>query len=66
MIGIIGVHSLPEVPKLYCEPDDATFGQFMVVIMKYLRDNPAELHQPFVRLAVDALAATWPCPKTPN
>ena len=63
MLGISGFHNLEEVPALYCAPKGVKFPQAKAVVLKYLKDNPARLHLPFVRLAVDALKAAWPCSK---
>jgi hypothetical protein len=43
------------------EPENATIGQGVRVVLAYLEKNPAELHQPFVFLATDGLREAWPC-----
>jgi hypothetical protein len=44
-----------------CVPKGTTRGQWQSVVVKYLRDHPAQLHNEFVTLAVVALRETWPC-----
>lgn len=61
IIGIVGFHGLEEVPQIYCPPAGVKLEQGKAVILKYLKDNPARLHESFVRLAVDAFKAAWPC-----
>jgi len=43
-------------------PKGVTVGQNLKVITRYLEDHPAELHQPFILLAVRALNESFPCP----
>jgi Rap1a immunity proteins len=47
-------------PKI-CAPDGWTLQQSVRVIVKYIEDRPARMHEPFVRLAGEALRAAWPC-----
>ncbi|MBX9683390.1 MAG: hypothetical protein K2X41_06335 [Hyphomicrobium sp.] len=50
----------------FCTPDGGTIGQVAAVVVKYLRDHPADLHRPFVSLVLEALSHAWPCAKTSN
>jgi hypothetical protein len=45
-----------------CAPEGWTLEQAVHVIVKYIDDQPARLHEPFVRLAAEALRAAWPGP----
>lgn len=49
--------------SVYCPPDGVTPAQTMAVVMKYLRDNPAEWHLPMpaARYVVSALETAFPC-----
>ena len=47
--------------RFYCLPDEATNGQMYEVVMKYLRDNPEQLHTPFRFLIVLAFEKAFPC-----
>ena len=44
-----------------CQPENVFVGQSVRVIIKYLSNNPEILHQPFAKLAVEALQKSWPC-----
>lgn len=47
--------------KLYCPQDGVTLGQMQNVVLKYLQDNPAQLHHPFIALVIAALTRAFPC-----
>jgi hypothetical protein len=47
----------------WCFPDGVTNEQTMLVVQKYLRDYPEELHKFAVILTVDALVDAFPCGK---
>jgi hypothetical protein len=44
-----------------CIPDSVTTGQNLRVVLAYLRDNPAKLHQRELLLTVLALKEAFPC-----
>ncbi len=46
-----------------CVPQDVTVGQEVRVVVKYIDDRPARLHEDFRDLALEALRAAWPCKK---
>lgn len=46
-----------------CPPSAATKGQVAKVVVAYLDQHPARLHEQFVDLALEALRHAWPCPK---
>jgi hypothetical protein len=46
-----------------CLPVGATQGQAIHVVVKYIDDRPARLHENFKPLALEALQAAWPCKK---
>lgn len=47
----------------WCAPENVTYGQVRLVVVKYLRDNPGRLHMKFSFLAGQAMRASFPCPK---
>lgn len=44
-----------------CNPKGATRGQIVRVVVKYIDDRPARMHEDFRQLAVEAMRAAWPC-----
>lgn len=44
-----------------CIPADVNVNQAALVVSKYLRDNPQQLHRPSVDLAAEAIEIAWPC-----
>jgi hypothetical protein len=46
-------------------PDAVTIGQKVRVVVQFIESwkdiEPNRLHEPFMRLALDALANAWPC-----
>jgi|ERR1700683_2305483 len=53
-----------KVPGLFCLPDEVENGQIIRIVLKYVRDNPEEAHQPTSFLVVDALRKAFPCKNT--
>jgi len=45
----------------FCLPKGATTGQAVAVVVKYIEARPERMHESFGRLALEALAAAWPC-----
>lgn len=48
-----------------CIPTEVTVEEAVKVVLKYLNDNPTQLHQRDASLVVSALAKGYPCPTTP-
>lgn len=46
-----------------CTPEGITIGQAARVLVKWLKANPEQLHQPDTALAIIALQVAYPCPK---
>jgi hypothetical protein len=44
-----------------CAPPNATGEQRMRVVVRFLEQNPARLHENFLRLTHEALLQAWPC-----
>jgi hypothetical protein len=47
--------------KYFCIPSAVTSAQNIRVILKYLKDNPQDLHHPRYVLGVSALRTAFPC-----
>lgn len=45
----------------FCQPNEATIGQAVPVVVKYIEARPERMHEPFGNLALEALTAAWPC-----
>jgi len=48
---------------LVCLADGVTLGQVEEVVVKYLKDNPAERNKSSAGLIGIAAATAWPCPQ---
>lgn len=57
---IVGVNDLG-VNTSFCTPTNVTAGQLRDIVIKFLNDNPAELHKPAVANAMFALRNVFPC-----
>jgi hypothetical protein len=44
-----------------CEPNDVTNGQEGLIVLKYLRDHPEELHLKAAALVIKAMGKAFPC-----
>jgi Ssp1 endopeptidase immunity protein Rap1a len=44
-----------------CHPPGVTSGRAVSVVVKYIDDRPARMHENFRLLAREALRAAWPC-----
>ena len=62
--GIIAgiIHVGPVIRYRVCPPEGGTFGQALKVVVAYMDQNPAQLHEAFPELANRALREAWPCP----
>lgn len=45
----------------FCPPSTSTNRQRMEVVVEFLDDNPARLHETFEHLAIEAFRREWPC-----
>jgi len=48
-------------PNRFCLPDEATMGQAIHVLLKYLNEHPQLTHEDAMTLALRAFKAAWPC-----
>jgi Rap1a immunity proteins len=61
-VGIINTIGLMGVAfHRVCLPNGVTTRQAVAVVVQYIDKRPARMHQDFKILAVEALAAAWPC-----
>jgi hypothetical protein len=44
-----------------CQPERVTNNQVVAVVIKYIEARPERMHEQFGDLAIEALAAAWPC-----
>jgi hypothetical protein len=51
----------PKAKRSYCLPSEVRAEQLIMVVKKYLEDNPARLHLPAGVLITDALIEAFPC-----
>ncbi|SEE38000.1 hypothetical protein SAMN05444161_5589 [Rhizobiales bacterium GAS191] len=51
-----------DTPNRSCPPRGVPDSQVAKVVVAYLDQNPARLHQVFLGLAYEAVAKAWPCP----
>ncbi len=56
------VTAIVEVSPDICAPSDVTTWQAVGVVVKYIDDQPVRLHEPFNKLALEALRRAWSCP----
>jgi hypothetical protein len=62
--GIVtGVISMMLLHKDFCPMPDATTGQGLRVVNKYLQDHPSQLNESLPILSFAALRNAWPCYK---
>jgi hypothetical protein len=45
----------------FCPPKGSTVGQAIRVVVTYLDNNPARLHESFILLSAEGLRKAWPC-----
>jgi Rap1a immunity proteins len=45
----------------FCQPNGATSGQGVAIVIKYIEARPERMHEPFGGLALEALEEAWPC-----
>lgn len=49
-----------------CMPSSIPLRQVVRVVVKYMEDHPAQLHEDFLQLAGPAIHDAWPCQTPPN
>lgn len=51
----------PTLRPLVCIPDDVNVLEMTKVAVKFFEEHPDRLEDRFIDVALDALAAAWPC-----
>jgi hypothetical protein len=60
-VQMLEEHEKVSLMKHACSPSNASTGQAVRVVVKYLRDNPERLHMPASVLITDAVRSAFPC-----
>jgi|SRR5579872_1744554 len=60
--GVAEAQTNRTIPKPYCDANDIENGQIVRIVLKYIRDNPADANKPTALLVMRALAKAYPCP----
>jgi len=55
-------HDTKDASRFFCTPLSNTTGQFIRVVVKYLKEHPERLHEQDMGLATVALRDAFPCP----
>ena len=58
MVGAI-LHGVTK--KSFCKPKGVTRGQLILIVVKYLKDNPERLHYQATQLILEAMTQAFPC-----
>jgi hypothetical protein len=61
MVQMLEEHEKITLLKHACSPSNASTGQMVRVVVKYLRDNPERLNMPASVLITDAIRSSFPC-----
>lgn len=61
MVQMLEEHEKISLMKHACPPSNASTGQAVRVVVKYLRDNPERLNLPASVLVTDAIRSSFPC-----
>jgi hypothetical protein len=57
-----GAHDALGMITEFCSPDDVVGKQLVDIVMKYLKENPENLHYNAASLVTSALIRAFPCP----
>ena len=61
-VDTLEIHqSVGNLPRYYCLPERVSVNQLVAVVVKYLGENPAELHNIASSLILKALVEAFPC-----
>jgi hypothetical protein len=61
MVQMLEEHEKITLMKHSCPPSNASTGQVVRIVVKYLRDNPERLRMPASVLVTDAVRSSFPC-----
>jgi hypothetical protein len=51
-----------QAPMPFCRPDNVENAQLVKIVLKYIRENPEDAHQPTMMVAMWAFQNAFPCP----
>lgn len=57
-----GIMEQTTAPIPFCRPENTENGQLVKIVLKYIRQNPKDAHQPTKFVAMRALQKAFPCP----
>lgn len=63
VVDAIGSLGSPSSIVPICRPEKSTTRQAVLIVLKYMNDNPNQLHEAFIQIVGWALSEAWPCPK---
>jgi hypothetical protein len=62
VVGVVDGVLIDSPPdSIICVPDGVSHGQMKDIVLKYMNDNPANLHFPAALLVFFALGEAFPC-----
>jgi len=59
--SVSAVAWMAERVELMCVPPAVVNDELTRVVVRYIDARPARMHEPFLDLTLEALAAAWPC-----
>lgn len=59
---IAQIAAIIDTSEKICPPDTFTNIQAQRVVVSYIDQKPARLHERFTKVALEALVSAWPCP----
>lgn len=62
VVGVASTAAHLEAGSRFCVPADASRGEQVAAVVRYMKSNALRLHEDFFLLAFQALRQTWPCP----
>jgi hypothetical protein len=62
IVGIASTAAHLQSGSRFCIPADASRGEQVAAVVRYMKSNALRLHEDFFLLAFQALRQTWPCP----
>ncbi len=57
------IDAIVDTSDKVCLPDQSSYVHAQQVVVSYIDQRPTRLHERFTKLALEALIATWPCPR---
>jgi hypothetical protein len=57
----VKVNTNQEIPKPFCRPKEVENAQLVKIVLKFIRSNPEDAHEPTAVLIISALAKAYPC-----